>query len=77
MEWDSDEQALMLALHRYRSQLGPCGHYLPHTAAADAEERYAVPDPDRCHACAAIAAKSGAYKDSPHPQSLLFHAERR
>jgi hypothetical protein len=76
-EWDADEQAWMLALQMYRSQIGPCGHYLPRTAAADAEERYVAPAPDRCHACTAIAVQSAAYTDNPHPHALLFHAERR
>ena len=76
-EWDEEQQAWMLALLLYRTQLGPCGHYLPHTAAGDAEERYYTPEPARCHACTAIAATSKAYIDSPQPQALLFHAERR
>lgn len=77
VEWDEEQQAWMLALLLYRSQLGPCGHYLPHTAAPDAEERYFSPEPDRCHACTAVGATSRAYMDSPQAQALLFHAERR
>ena len=66
----------MLALALYRSQVGPCGHYLPHTAADDAEERYHAPEPRRCHACTAIASRAKAYVEAPHSQALLFHAER-
>lgn len=77
VEWDADERAWMLALHLYRSQVGPCGHYLPRTAAADAEYRYFSPEPDRCHACTAIGEQAKAYTESPQPQALLFHAERK
>jgi len=76
-EWDEQDQAWALALDLYESQLGPCGHYLPHTAAADAEERYQSPEPGRCHACTATAIRAESYKDSPQPHALLFHAERR
>ena len=76
-EWDPEEQALMLALHLYEAQLGPCGHYLPESTAADAEERYSVPEPSRCHACTAVAAARGPYRDNPHPHALLFYVKRR
>lgn len=76
-EWDADEQAWMLALHLYRAQLGPCGHYLPHTAAPEAEDRYVASEPSRCHACTAVFTQAESYTDSPHRQALLFHAERR
>lgn len=76
-EWDDEEQAWMLALQRYRAQVGPCGHYLPHTTAPEAEEVYRSPEPNRCHACTAVVIQSETYRDSPQPQALLFHAERR
>ena len=77
VEWDDEQRAWALALQVYESQLGPCGHYLPRTAAADAEGRYVVPAPDRCHACTAIREQLEQYRDNPHPEALLFHAERR
>lgn len=76
-EWDADEQAWMLALHLYRALLAPCGHYMPHTAAPEAEDRYVAGAPSRCHACTAVAVTAESYKDSPHRQALLFQAERR
>ncbi|HEX6873683.1 MAG TPA: hypothetical protein VF163_21500 [Micromonosporaceae bacterium] len=75
-EWDEQERAWMLALRLYRAQVGPCGHYLPDTTAAAAEERW-VGSHIRCHACTAVRQTMDTYKDSPHPQALLFLAERR
>jgi len=77
VEWDDEQVAWMLALTLYRSQLGPCGHYMPHATADDAEERYVSPEPRRCHACTAAGVRAESYKDSPQPQALLYHAERR
>lgn len=77
VEWDDEQQAWMLALHLYEAQRGPCGHYLPHTTAPEAEDRYVSPEPRRCHACTAVATRRAAYDDTPHPNALLFHAERR
>ncbi len=77
VEWDDEQQSWALALDLYESQLGPCGHYLPHTTAADAEGRYVAPEPTRCHACTATAVRSAEYKDSPQNHALLYHAERR
>lgn len=76
-EWDDDEQAWMLALLLYRSQLGPCGHYLPESTAANAEDRYDVGEPIRCHACTAVAVASAAAAGNPHPSALLFQPVRR
>lgn len=76
-EWDETEQAWVQALLLYRSQVGPCGHHLPTSTAAESEDRYDVPDPDRCHACTAIGTKSAGYRDSHVPSALLFHAVRR
>lgn len=76
MEWDPDEQALMLALHRYRAQVGPCGHYLPHTTDAAAEDAYRGVM-RRCHACTAVAIEAERYVKSPQPSAVLVGAERR
>lgn len=76
-EWDEQDQRWALALDLYESQVGPCGHYLPRTASADAEERYHSPEPNRCHACTAIAVRAESYVDSPQARALLFQAERR
>jgi hypothetical protein len=67
----------MLALGVYRARLGPCGHYLPETTGPDAEDRYTADVPMRCHACTAVAQRAHLYRDDPHPQALLYHAERR
>lgn len=66
----------MLALALYRSRLGPCGHYLPTTTAADNEYAYRGTS-RRCHACTAAAQLAEAFKDSPQPGALLFGAEAK
>lgn len=80
VEWDEQQQAWMLALALYRNRLCARGHYLPNTGAAEAEDRYWVEHPDRCHACTALLAAQAAYLDgshAPHPGALIWHAERR
>lgn len=77
VEWDRDEQALMLALDLYEAQLLGCGHYRPHATAEDAEGAYRVPPPTRCHICTIIAAARDAYRGSDHPEALHFFPERR
>lgn len=66
----------MLALHRYRAQCGPCGHYLPHTTDAEAEGAYRGVM-RRCHACTAVEIEAARYTDSPQPNAVLVGAERR
>lgn len=66
----------MLAYSFHRSQIGPCGHYLPDSTAAEAEYAYEA-EAVRCHACTAVAAATPQYKDNPNPQALLFRALRR
>lgn len=80
-EWDPHQRGLVLALQMYESLVhGPCGHYLPDSTAADADGRYHVDAPTRCHACTAQARAFKQHLDSPHdahPEALLWHAERR
>ena len=76
MEWDADEQSLMLALAFYKAQVGPCGHFLPDTTAPDAEGGYRGVM-RRCHACTAVEIEAVKYKRSPQPGAVLIGAERR
>lgn len=66
----------MLALHRYRSMLGPCKHYLPETTAAENEDAYRGVM-RRCHACTAQEIVAAQYTDSPQPGAVLVGYERR
>lgn len=78
MEWDEDQQALMLALGVYRDLIHePCGGWLPETTAPDAEDAYQVDTPHRCHLCTARAVVAERYRESQHPQALMFPATRK
>lgn len=76
VEWDDEQQALMLALRMYQAQLCPAGHYLPEAGAAAGEGQYNA-RVRRCHACTTTAQKADAMRDSPHPGALLYGVERR
>ena len=79
-EWDAEQQAWMVALGVYRSQIHePCGGYLPETTAADAEDGYQADLPIRCHLCTARLRQYGKYQDSSTPQidALLWPVVRR
>lgn len=67
----------MVALGLYRADLHDCGHPLSESTTPDAEGRYVVEPPTRCHACTAIAAKQGDYTEVKHARALLWRAERR
>jgi hypothetical protein len=75
VEWDDDEQTLMLALALYEEQLCPSGHWLPESAAREAEGKYRGRT-SLCHACAAVAVEVKRLKDHETPAALLFGAER-
>jgi len=66
----------MLALHLYRSQLCPAGHWLPIAAAPANEDRYRGLN-TRCHACTATSQEADRLKENPHPSALLYGAELR
>lgn len=68
----------MLALGEYRATRCPsCGGDISDCTDPEADGRYTVPPPTRCHATTALRAAQEQYRDSPHPGALLWHAERR
>ena len=55
VEWDPDQQALILALAEYRKQICEgCNGYLPETTVPANEGRYDVVGPFLCHSCEAL-----------------------
>jgi hypothetical protein len=55
VEWDPDQQALILALAQHRrEECEGCGGYLPETTAAANEGRFDVVGPFMCHSCEAL-----------------------
>jgi hypothetical protein len=75
-EWNDEQRGLMLALARYQSLLhGPCGGYLPETTDRANEGAYKATAPSRCHKCTAIGEAAGPYRESPHPQALMYPIE--
>lgn len=75
-EWDDEQRGLVLALGRYETQIhGACGGYLPETTDPANEGAFQATAPHRCHKCTAIGAASGAYRESPQPQALLYPVE--
>jgi hypothetical protein len=80
VEWDDEQQAMMLALAEYRDSVHEaCGGYLPDTTAAEADGQYVADIPSRCHLCTAraIAAEPYFKDDHPQPHALLFPVRRK
>lgn len=77
-EWDDREQAWMLALADYRATRCPsCGQDIRECTAPDADGRYHVGLPVRCHATTALSIARKAYVDTPQSEALLWRTERR
>ncbi|MFD6770587.1 hypothetical protein ACFWC6_30690 [Micromonospora chalcea] len=77
-EWDDEERGWMLALAVYRASLCPhCGRPLSVCTDPESEGRWVVPPPRRCFASTALRSAVPEYRDSPQPEALLLHAERR
>jgi hypothetical protein len=79
-EWDEEERAWILALLTYRSQIHEaCGHYLPDSAAPEAEGEYVAQLPIRCHACTARAQMYSRVEaaGNQHITALLFPVKRK
>lgn len=76
-EWDEDSRLLALAFVAWESALcSGCGRPLEECTDAESEDRYRVPAPLRCHACAARSMVSKMYADAdPHPETLLFEIQ--
>lgn len=67
----------MAALSEYRALLHSCGHTLDESASPDAEGRYVVDPPTRCHACTALEIKQADYTEVKHPAALMWRVRRR
>ena len=70
VEWDQDQQALILALAEYRAETcDQCGGYLPETTLKANEGHYEAVGPFMCHSCEALgrakAAKAEARRKNP------------
>lgn len=79
-EWDEEERAWILAWLTYRSQVHQdCGHYLPDSAAPEAEGEYVAQLPIRCHACTARAQMYARVEaaGNPHIPALLFPVTKK
>jgi hypothetical protein len=70
VEWDEDEQAQVLALLDYESQLcSGCGGFLPDTT--DADGRWTAGLPHRCLRCDAVQTKQHDYEKTTNPSALV------
>lgn len=77
-EWDDEQRGWMLALAVYRAGLCPlCGRPLSVCADPESEGEWTVPPARRCQVTTALRIAAPTYKDSPQPEALLLHAERR
>jgi hypothetical protein len=62
----------MLALKLYKDSLCPgCGGDFEVTGAPENEDRFHHLPPLQCFRCVAFGIAHEAYKDDPHPQSLI------
>jgi len=78
-EWDGVTRGAALALEQYESSQCPCGCGFPAAVsqAADADARFAVGPPVRCHARTALEVAKVGYNDAQQPSALLFGVEER
>ena len=76
VEWDWREQALMLALARYRARCCAQGHYLPESADPASEDHYRA-ETVCCHACTAASREAERVRDNPQPLALLHRVTRK
>ena len=62
VEWDGDQQALILGLHlKRREDCDRCGGYLPETTDPANEGRYEAVGPILCHSCEALGRSTGSF----------------
>lgn len=68
----------MLALREYRRSRCPnCGGNINVTAAPENEDKFRHLPPVQCFRCVGIAQSHEAYRDQPHPQTLLHLVPQR
>jgi hypothetical protein len=77
-EWDDEQRGWAQAWVAYRAGVhDACGHYLPDSTSPAAEDGYEIGEAIRCHACTARGQAYARYKDSPHPEALIFPTPRK
>lgn len=77
VEWDEEQQTIMLALGLHREMSCPgCGGWLPETTAEQAEDSYAA-ELVRCHRCSAHSIAADKTREMYRPQSLLLQVTRK
>lgn len=68
----------MLALRAYRASRCPgCGGDLAVTTAAENEDRFRAELPVQCYRCLEFGRSHEAYREEPHPLSLLHLVPQR
>jgi hypothetical protein len=78
VEWDEQEQGWMLALAVHKANRCPgCGGDLTVTTKPEHDDAYRPDLPLQCHRCAGFARSHEAYKDHPHPQTLIHMVAQR
>jgi hypothetical protein len=78
VEWDETEQGWMLALRAYRASRCPgCNGDLAVTTAAENEDKFRAEMPVQCYRCVAFGRSQEAYREEPHPLSLLHLVPQR
>lgn len=76
--WTDDDRTAALDLLAHEASLCPgCGHPVAETTAPEAEERYHVPYPIRCHRCTATEQAQVRFQDMPTPAALLLPVQVR
>jgi hypothetical protein len=76
-EWTAEDRDLAMQLSLYEAQLCPEGHYIPESAAADAEEDFESVVEGLCHACVAEHQAAKRWEDHKHPYALLVSTHRK
>lgn len=77
-EWDDESRGWVQAWLSYKANVHEaCGHYLPDSTAAEADDGYEVELAVRCHACTARAEAYARYSETRHPEALLFPTRRK
>ncbi|MEU4399784.1 hypothetical protein [Micromonospora orduensis] len=77
-EWSDQDRAWLAALAAYRAGRCPsCGGDASVCCSPASDGAFVVPPPTRCHVTTALTIAQAQYQESPQPQALLWHVERR